>query len=81
MAAEVDVISGTASVHLELHLSDAQVATESGAKFRPTVLMERVSKYLEAARCRSPSATSRRGVTGKAAGIRMALECLKNRAT
>lgn len=76
VAAEVSVISGASTVHLELHPSDAQVAAESGAKFRPTVLMERVSKYLEAAPLPLTQRNIERGVTGKGAGIRMALECL-----
>jgi hypothetical protein len=76
VAAEVDVLSSSAGVRLELHPSDAQVAAESGAKFRPTVLMERVSKYLEAAPTALTQRNIERGVTGKGAGIRTALERL-----
>ena len=75
-AAEVDIISTEGSVRLVLHPSDAQAAAEAGAKFRPTVLMERVSKYLEAAPMPVTQRNVERGVTGKGTGIRIALECL-----
>lgn len=75
-AAEVDVVSTDGAVRLHLHVSDAQAAAEAGAKFRPTVLMERVSKYLEASPLPASQRNVERGVTGKATGIRSALECL-----
>lgn len=75
VAAEVDVLSGANSVRIELHLSDAQAAAEAGEPFRPTVLMERVSRYLESV----PGASVRaicRDVTGKTDGIRTAVDVL-----
>lgn len=74
-AAEVEVDSTDVGVRLELHPSDAQAAAAAGEKFRPTVLMERVSRYLEAVPAASQRAVER-AVTGKASGIRKAIECL-----
>ena len=75
VAAEVDVLSSAHGVRIELHISEAQAAAEHGQPFRPTVLMERVSRYLETV----PSASARnveQNVTGKAQGIRTAIEVL-----
>lgn len=46
-AAIVDVRSTEGAIELHLHISDATVATGDGVKFRPTVYMERVSRWLE----------------------------------
>jgi hypothetical protein len=47
IAAEVEVRSGADKVTIELHVSETQATTESGGRFRPTVLMERISRYVE----------------------------------
>lgn len=47
VAAIVDLQSIDGEVVIELHLSDAQVAEAAGEKFRPTVYMERVSRWVE----------------------------------
>ena len=62
-------------IEIELRLSDAQAAAERGETFRPTVLMERVSRYLED----NPDASGKDvedNIDGKAAGIRLALRVL-----
>lgn len=73
-AAIVDVRSGD-GVELHLHVSDATAATEEGARFRPTVYMERVSRYLED----NPGAgrrTVQSEVVGKREHINSAIEVL-----
>lgn len=75
VAAEVDVLGTDGPEKVSLHLSDAQAAAEAGVPFRPTVLMERVSRYLESV----PGASAReieRNVTGKGTGIRTAIDIL-----
>lgn len=60
---------------LTFTLSEAQAAAERGEKFRPTHLMERVSRWLEI----NPGATRRaieKDVTGKTDAIRTAIEVL-----
>lgn len=75
VAAEIDVLSDADGVRLELHQSDAQAAAEHGERFRPTVLMERVSRYLETVPAASQRAVCR-SVTGKDEGLRTALAVL-----
>jgi len=75
VAAEVDVLGTDGPGKVALHLSDAQAAAEAGVPFRPTVLMERVSRYLESV----PGASAReieKMVVGKGTGIRTAIEIL-----
>lgn len=75
-AAEVLIQSTEGMVHIELHVSDAQAAAEAGEKFRPTALMEKVSRHLE-----SVGNDSKRGiekaVTGKGTAVRLAVEVLE----
>jgi hypothetical protein len=75
VACELHIKSSDGGVLIEAHLSDAAAAAAAGQAFRPTVLMERVSKYLEA----MPAASKRQveaNVQGKNEGIRLALDCL-----
>lgn len=76
VAAEVHMLSGRdGALNIELRPSDAQMAADRGEKFRPTVLMERVSHYLESV----PGASQRavcKAVAGKTDHLRLALECL-----
>jgi AAA domain len=65
---------GTA-LTIELHISEAQAAHERGEKFRPTVLMERVSRWLEL----NPGASVNKiveGVEGKREFVLSALSVL-----
>lgn len=48
----------------------------TAASFRPTVLMQRVSQFLETVPDGASKKSVEEAVTGKAAGIRMALDCL-----
>lgn len=76
-AAIVDIRSADDNVTIELHLSEAQEAIARGEAFRPTVLMERVSRFVEI----NPGATKRQteeGVTGKGEGIRQAIDVLSD---
>jgi len=75
-AAEVDIQSTDGSVVIELRVSDAQAAAEAGEKFRPTVLMERVSRHLEAVGGDSKRGIER-NVTGKGTAVRLAVEVLE----
>jgi hypothetical protein len=73
-AAEVHFIDGT-PLRIELRVSDAQIAAERGEKWRPTVLMERVSKWLEY----NPGASRReieKAVTGNGPTLRLAIDVL-----
>lgn len=76
IAAEVHLhASDDGSLRIELAVSEAQAATERGEKFRPTHLMERVSRYVEA----TPGATRRAIVDdcqGKHIHLRAAIDCL-----
>ncbi len=63
------------SVEIDLHISDAQLAAEAGERFRPTVYMERVSRWIED----NPSTPKRQlilDVQGKRDVIEEALEVL-----
>lgn len=74
-AAVADIVSTETSVAISLHLTEAQEAKQRGEAFRPTVLMERVSRFVES----NPGETRRKveqGVTGKAEGIRQAIDVL-----
>ena len=74
-AAIVDIISDGDTVELMIHLSDAQAAAAEGRRFRPTVLMERISRWLEI----NPGASTRQifaSVTGKRETLQEALEVL-----
>ena len=73
-AAIVDVRSN-GKVELDFHLTEAQEAEAKGERMRPTVLMERVSRWLEI----NPGASQRKvadNVTGKTDFVRLALEVL-----
>lgn len=75
VAAIVDLETTDDTVRLRFHQSDAQAAADAGKPFRPTNLMERVSRYLEqldSASARSVAAD----VQGKTAALRKALEVL-----
>ncbi len=74
-AAVADIVSTETSVTISLHLTEAQEAKQRGETFRPTVLMERVSRYIES----NPGASKRqteKDVTGKGEGIRQAIDVL-----
>jgi hypothetical protein len=48
VAAMVDVEAGDdGALTIRLHLTDAQLATATGGRFRPTFVMEKVSRWLE----------------------------------
>ena len=66
---------GDGKLSIEVRKSEAQEAADAGTKFRPTYLMERVSRWLEL----YPGSSGRdvaAGVSGKATGIRLALDAL-----
>jgi hypothetical protein len=74
-AAIVDVTSTADRIELYFHLTDAQEAEAKGERFRPTVLMERVSRYLE----EHPGASGRNiidDVPGKTGALREAVAAL-----
>lgn len=74
-AAVVDLTSDGETVQMRFHLSDAQAAAAEGRRFRPTVLMERISRWLEI----HPGASTRQllaSVTGKRETLQAALEVL-----
>ncbi len=74
-ACEVKIHDEDELLMMEFGLSEAQVAHERGEKFRPTVLMERISRWLEF----HPGATKRKindEVTGKKMHLDTALEAL-----
>lgn len=76
VAAEVDLISGEAgALSIALHLSEAQAAAAAGERFRPTVLMERVSRWLEV-HPHSSQRAIRDEVEGRAQHIATALDVL-----
>ena len=70
-AAIIDLHSTAAGVELVVHLEEHQ-----GEAFRPTVLMERVSRHLERLVDGASQRSICRDVTGKTDGIRVALGCL-----
>jgi hypothetical protein len=70
-AAIIDLHSTAAGVQLVVHLEEHQ-----GEAFRPTVLMERVSRHLERLVDGASQRSICRDVTGKTDGIRVALGCL-----
>ena len=47
VACEAHIISNQGTVNITLQLSDAQQAAAAGRPFRPTILMERVSRHIE----------------------------------
>ena len=66
VAAEIHLhASEDGSLRIELAISEAQAATERGEKFRPTHLMERVSRYLEGVPAASQRAVICKSVSGK----------------
>ena len=74
-AAIVDVTSTADRIELYFHLTEAQEAEAKGERFRPTVLMERVSRYLE----EHPGASQKNvidDVAGKTGALRDALAVL-----
>lgn len=74
-ACEVHVSGGDAAVELRFAISEAQAAHERGEKFRPTNLMEKVSRWLEI----NPGASQNKirvGVQGNAPTKLQALEVL-----
>jgi hypothetical protein len=75
VAAVVDVQSEDGAVMLDFHLSDAQIAAEAGERFRPTMYMERVSRWLEL----NPGVPKRQlilDVQGKRDMLELALEVM-----
>jgi hypothetical protein len=75
IAAEVHIDEAHGPLTIELRVSEAQVAADRGERFRPTHLMERISRWLEF----HPGASRKMiedGVTGKAAAIRTAIDVL-----
>jgi hypothetical protein len=73
-AAVVDV-DAEDGLTFTLHLSDAQEAAAKGERFRPTVLMERISRWLEI-NPRQPKSVALGSVTGKKEHLRTALDVL-----
>lgn len=75
-AAVVDIESEDGgALTMRFHLTDAQAAEMAGERFRPTVYMERVSRWLEM----HPGASQRaiaKGASGKTDMIRLAIETL-----
>jgi len=74
-AAMVDIGSEADAVTIRCHLSDAQAAAMAGERFRPTVLMERLSRHLE----ENPGISKRQllaEVRGKRDALETALEAL-----
>ena len=71
-AAIIDVLTAGGAVALHLHLDESG----AGDSFRPTVLMERVSRHLERLIDGASQSAVCRDVTGKTDGIRVALKCL-----
>ena len=74
-AAIVDVHTEDQRLRFELHLTDAQAAEAAGQKFRPTVYMERLSRWLED----NPHSTKRAviaGTTGKREVLEIGLDAL-----
>jgi hypothetical protein len=75
VAAEVHILERDGPLTIELKVSESQAATERGERFRPTHLMERVSRWLEL----HPGATVRQieaDVTGKGTALRTATDVL-----
>lgn len=74
-ACEVHVDGNDDRVRMEFRISDAQAAHDAGGTFRPTRLMENVSRFVEGA-----PRTSRRdievSVRGKAGAVRQAIDVL-----
>lgn len=75
VAAQVDVVSTGDAVELRFAISDAQAAAAAGERFRPTVLMERVSRFIEDAPGASKNVTLK-AVSGKRDAIVSAIEIL-----
>jgi hypothetical protein len=74
-AAEVHIDEAHGPLRIELRISEAQAATERGERFRPTILMEKVSRWLEF----HPGASRRtieKEVTGNGPAIRAAIDIL-----
>jgi hypothetical protein len=74
-AAIVEIASSHNQVEIDLHLTDAQEAEARGERFRPTVLMERLSRWLEL-NPQQPKSVVLKAVSGKAEPLRTALEIL-----
>ncbi|MFM2078879.1 MAG: hypothetical protein RJA49_2769 [Actinomycetota bacterium] len=73
-AAVVDV-DAEDGLTFSLHLSEAQEAEARGERFRPTVLMERLSRWLEI-NTRQPKSAVLSAVSGKAKHLRDGLDLL-----
>lgn len=75
-AALVEMTAGAGgTLAIRCHITDAQAAAESGVRFRPTVYMEKVSRWLEI----NPKASKRRiydAIKGKRDVFEIALEVL-----
>jgi hypothetical protein len=74
VACHIEVHSGD-TLSIEAHLTDAQIAAATGARFRPTVLMGRVSDWLTD----NPDSTVREiqgGVSGRKEMVAEALDVL-----
>jgi hypothetical protein len=74
VAAIIDMITVGGMVDLVAHIDES--STDADGKFRPTTLMEKVSRFLEQAMTPASKAAVERGVTGKATHIRQAIDCL-----
>jgi hypothetical protein len=74
-AAEVHILEAHGPLRIELRVSEAQAAADRGERFRPTHLMERVSRWLEL----HPGSTRRMietDVTGNRDALRAATDLL-----
>jgi AAA domain len=77
VAAEIDLIeTAPGELSIAAHPTEAQTALAHGEKFRPTVLMERVSAYLAGVSRPVSGKNIEDNVSGKATGIRAAIEAL-----
>jgi len=74
-AAIADITTGPNTITFRFHLSDAQLAHEAGQPWRPTIYMERVSRWLE----NHPGASQKAivdGCEGKKDVLYLAIETL-----
>lgn len=73
----IDSTADGMSVAMNVEAPEGRETADGGrVVFRPTVLMQRVSQFLETMPDGASKNVIENGVTGKAIGIRMALDCL-----
>jgi hypothetical protein len=74
-AAIVEIASSHNQVEIDLHLTDAQEAEARGEQFRPTILMERLSRWVEL-NPGEPKSVVLKGVTGNLTALKAGLQIL-----